>query len=163
MTELVPLISMLSVTDLVQSIQPQDCFTSVDLHDTYCHVLTAPEHWCILWFAFQGQAFHFYVMPFSLSTVLFTKGQTTHCPISFTESTEDELVHNWPNLKLYAFAPLSLLRMTLQRIQQTIQHVLWTTNGTSGKCKYKVPFRALILAISMSMQLEKLHVLSVGT
>lgn len=115
MVRLVRLISMLSVTDLFQAIQPQDCFTSVDLHDAYFHVLIAPEHSFILCVALQGQAFQFYVLPFSLSVALFMKMQTTHCLMSFTESTGSV----WASAQLAkctAFAPLSLLWMTLQCI-----------------------------------------------
>lgn len=154
MVEPVPLISMQSVTDLVQAIQPQDWFTSVDLHEAYCHVLIAPEHWCISWSGFQWKSFQWCVLPFGLSAAPFMQSQTTHCEMSFGESTEalgqEELVHNWPDLQLhhcYYKGHCSAFNRQQQHVQMesmddaniwhllpliTVWHALWLPPGQGG-------------------------------
>ncbi len=58
---------MLSTAQILESIEEGEWFTSTDLKDAYFHVPICPDHRCFLWFAFQGQAYLFKVLPFSLS------------------------------------------------------------------------------------------------
>ena len=58
---------MLTVTEVLKSIQPGEWFTSVDLKDAYFHVPIARRHRPFLRFAYKGRHWQFRVLPFGLS------------------------------------------------------------------------------------------------
>ncbi len=60
---------------IIRCIQPQDWFAAIDLKDPYFHFLILPRHRPFLWFAFEGRAWQYRVLPFgfSLSPRVFTK------------------------------------------------------------------------------------------
>ncbi len=60
---------------MIKCIQPQDWFAAIDLKDAYFHVSILPRHRPFLWFAFEGRAWQYRVLPFglSLSPRVFTK------------------------------------------------------------------------------------------
>ncbi len=62
---------MLMHRRMIKCIQPQDWFAAFDLKDAYFHVSTQT----FLWFAFEGRAWKYRVLPFglSLSPRVFTK------------------------------------------------------------------------------------------
>lgn len=66
---------MLSHKTLVQSIRPNDWFTTCDLTDAYYHIQIFPPHRKYLRFAFRDKVYEFLVVPFGLSLAprLFTK------------------------------------------------------------------------------------------
>ncbi len=66
---------MLMQKRIVKCIQPRDWFAAIDLKDAYFHVSILPHHRPFLWFAFEGRAWQYRVLPFRLSLFLrvFTK------------------------------------------------------------------------------------------
>ena len=58
---------MLQTKHILESIEPGEWFTTIDLKDAYFHVPICQEHQPFLRFAFQGQAYQFQVLPFGLS------------------------------------------------------------------------------------------------
>ncbi len=66
---------MLTHRRMIKCIQPQDWFAAIDLKDAYVHVSILPRHRPFLWFAFEGRAWQYRVLPFglSLSPRVFTK------------------------------------------------------------------------------------------
>lgn len=58
---------MLTTTDVLQSIDHGEWFTSVDLKDAYFHVPIAQQHRQFLRFAYRGRCWQFRVLPFGLS------------------------------------------------------------------------------------------------
>ncbi len=66
---------MLTHRRMIKCIQPQDWFAAIDLKDAYFHVSILPRHRPFLRFVFEGQAWHYMVLPFglSLSPRVFTK------------------------------------------------------------------------------------------
>ncbi len=69
------LFKMLTHRRMIKCIQPQDFFAAIDLKDAYFHVSILPRHRPFLWFAFEGRAWQYRVLPFglSLSTRVFTE------------------------------------------------------------------------------------------
>ena len=49
---------------------------------------------------------------------LFASEDNCHCPMFFSKN-RDALAHNWPNLPLYAFPPVSMLPQVIERIRNT--------------------------------------------
>ncbi|KAL0148340.1 hypothetical protein M9458_056320 [Cirrhinus mrigala] len=66
---------MLTTKRMLTCIRPQDWFAAIDLKDAYFHVSILPRHRPFLWFAFEGRAYQYKVLPFglSLSPRVFTK------------------------------------------------------------------------------------------
>ncbi len=66
---------MLTHRSIIKCIQPQDWFAAIDLKDAYFHVSILLRHRPFLWFAFEGRAWQYRVLPFglSLSPRVFTK------------------------------------------------------------------------------------------
>ncbi len=66
---------MLTHRSMIKCIQPQDWFAAIDLKDAYFHVSILQQHRPFLWFAFEGWAWQYRVLPFglSLSPHVFTK------------------------------------------------------------------------------------------
>ncbi len=66
---------MLTHRRMIKCIQPQDWFAAIDLKDACFHVSILPRHRPFLWFAFEGRAWQYRVLPFgiSLSPRVFTK------------------------------------------------------------------------------------------
>ncbi len=60
---------------IFKCIQPRDCFAAIDLKDAYFHVSILLRHRPFIWFAFEGRAWQYRVLPFglSLSSRVFTK------------------------------------------------------------------------------------------
>ena len=58
---------MLRTVEVLQSIQENDWFTTIDLKDAYFHIPIAPHHRHFLRFAFEGQAYQFCVLPFGIA------------------------------------------------------------------------------------------------
>ena len=58
---------MLQTRHILESIEPGEWFTMIDLKDAYFHVPICQEHQPFPRFAFQGQAYRFQVLPFGLS------------------------------------------------------------------------------------------------
>lgn len=58
---------MLTLKTILQSVQPGDWFTTIDLKDAYFHVPILPSHRQYLRFAFDDKVFQFRVLPFGLS------------------------------------------------------------------------------------------------
>ncbi len=65
----------LCTLDVLQAINPQQWFTTIDLKDAFFHVPIAPQHRPFLRFAFQGRVYQFCLLPFglSLSPQVFTR------------------------------------------------------------------------------------------
>ncbi|KAL0187588.1 hypothetical protein M9458_014687, partial [Cirrhinus mrigala] len=66
---------MLTLKRIIMCVRPQDWFVAIDLKDAYFHVSILPRHRPFLWFAFEGRAYQYKVLPFglSLSPRVFTK------------------------------------------------------------------------------------------
>ncbi len=66
---------MLTPKRIFGCVRPQDWFVAIDLKDAYFHVSILPRHRSFLWFAFEGRAYQYKVLPFglSLSSHVFTK------------------------------------------------------------------------------------------
>ncbi|KAL0200147.1 hypothetical protein M9458_003334, partial [Cirrhinus mrigala] len=66
---------MLTVKQVVSQIRSEDWFVTIDLKDTYFHVSILPQHRKFLRFAFRGEAYQYWVLPFglALSPRTFTK------------------------------------------------------------------------------------------
>ncbi|XP_051551621.1 uncharacterized protein LOC127439454 isoform X1 [Myxocyprinus asiaticus] len=66
---------MLMQKCILASVRHQDCFAAVDLKDTFFHFSFLSRHRPFLWFAFEGQAYQYKVLPFglSLSPLVFMK------------------------------------------------------------------------------------------
>ncbi|KAL0190072.1 hypothetical protein M9458_017171, partial [Cirrhinus mrigala] len=66
---------MLTVSQVVSQIRPEDWFVTIDLKDMYFHVSILPQHRKFLKFAFRGEAYQYRVLPFglALSPRTFTK------------------------------------------------------------------------------------------
>ncbi|KAL0182889.1 hypothetical protein M9458_022264, partial [Cirrhinus mrigala] len=66
---------MLTLKHILTCVRAQDWFVATDLKDTYFHVSILPRHRPFLWFAFEGLAFQYKVLPFGLSLLphVFTK------------------------------------------------------------------------------------------
>ncbi len=66
---------MLTPKRIFGCVRPQDWFAAIDLKDAYFHVSILPRHRPFLWFAFEGRAYQYKVLPFglSLSPRVFTK------------------------------------------------------------------------------------------
>ncbi len=58
---------MLTFRQLLSAIRPGDWFTTIDLTDAYFHVAIHADHRQFLWFAFEGIAYEYLVLPFGLS------------------------------------------------------------------------------------------------
>ncbi|KAL0169213.1 hypothetical protein M9458_033809, partial [Cirrhinus mrigala] len=69
------LFKMLTLKHILTCVRVQDWFVAVDLKDAYFHVSILPRHRPFLWFAFEGRAYQYKVLPFglSLSPRVFTK------------------------------------------------------------------------------------------
>ncbi len=55
--------------------------------------------------------------------VLFVSKDISQCPIYFLKS-KDALAHNWPNLLLYAFLPITLISQLIRRVMEHRHRVL---------------------------------------
>ncbi|KAI2660848.1 hypothetical protein H4Q32_008522 [Labeo rohita] len=66
---------MLTLKHLFTCVRAQDWFVAIDLKDAYFHVSILPRHRPFLRFAFEGRAYQYRVLPFSLSLspLIFTK------------------------------------------------------------------------------------------
>lgn len=64
---------MLRAIKVLQTITPGEWFTTIDLKNTYFHVLIHPVHSKFLHFSFQGHSCQFAVLPFGLSSSFFYK------------------------------------------------------------------------------------------
>ncbi|XP_057183479.1 uncharacterized protein LOC130550118 isoform X1 [Triplophysa rosa] len=66
---------MVTQKRILTSVRRQDWFMAIDLKDAYFHVSILPRHRPFLWFAFEGRAYQYRVLPFglSLSPRVFTK------------------------------------------------------------------------------------------
>ncbi|KAL0148432.1 hypothetical protein M9458_056242 [Cirrhinus mrigala] len=76
---------MLTLKHILTCVRVQDWFVAVDLKDAYFHVSILPRHRPFLRFAFEGRAYQYKVLPFSLSLSprVFTKGNGhTHSRLS---------------------------------------------------------------------------------
>ncbi|XP_051562812.1 uncharacterized protein LOC127446152 [Myxocyprinus asiaticus] len=58
---------MLMQKRILASVRHQDWFAAVDLKDAFFNVSVLPRHRPFLWFAFEGQAYQYKVLPFGLS------------------------------------------------------------------------------------------------
>ncbi len=58
---------LLILKHILTCVRDQDWFVAIDLKDAYFHVSIFPRHRAFLRFAFEGQAFHYKVLPFGLS------------------------------------------------------------------------------------------------
>ncbi|KAI2668815.1 ORF V: Enzymatic polyprotein [Labeo rohita] len=58
---------MLTTKRMLTCIRPQDWLAAIDLKDAYFHVSILPRHRPFLRFAFEGRAYQYKVLPFSLS------------------------------------------------------------------------------------------------
>ncbi|MGL4478214.1 MAG: reverse transcriptase domain-containing protein, partial [Aeromonas veronii] len=58
---------MLTLSQILSQICPEDWFCSLDLKDAYFHIQRAPQHRRFLRFAFEGVAYQYTVLPFRLS------------------------------------------------------------------------------------------------
>ncbi|KAL0195088.1 hypothetical protein M9458_008660, partial [Cirrhinus mrigala] len=64
---------MLTPKRILSCVRHQDWFAAIDLKDAYFHVSILPRHRPFLWFAFEGRAYQYKVLPFGLSPRVFTK------------------------------------------------------------------------------------------
>lgn len=66
---------MLRLSGVVQTVQRQDWFMSVDLQNSFfLYIPITTEHICFLWFVFKGQVLQFQVLhfwPLSSTTSIF--------------------------------------------------------------------------------------------
>ncbi|KAI2643782.1 ORF V: Enzymatic polyprotein [Labeo rohita] len=76
---------MLTTKRMLTCIRHQDWFAAIDLKDAYFHVSILPRHRPFLWFAFEGRAYQYKVLPFGLSL----------SPRVFTKVTEAALSPLW--------------------------------------------------------------------
>ncbi|KAL0151540.1 hypothetical protein M9458_053192, partial [Cirrhinus mrigala] len=58
---------MLTLKHILTCVRAQDWFVAIDLKDAYFHVSILPRHRPFLQFAFEGRAYQYKVLPFSLS------------------------------------------------------------------------------------------------
>jgi len=58
---------MLTTVQILESIEPGEWFTSIDLKDAYFHIPICQDHCPFLRFAFQDRVYQFRVLPFGLS------------------------------------------------------------------------------------------------
>lgn len=99
---------------------------------------------------------------FSLSIAPFFK--THNSLLSVIHSEDKDLESGWAGVQLAKstttiYFCTTVTIMVDSAVHSTDYTASATTNGTNGRCTYKVAFRAVILAISVSRQAEKLHVL----
>ncbi|KAL0169952.1 hypothetical protein M9458_034548, partial [Cirrhinus mrigala] len=69
------LFKMLTLKHILKCVRTQDWFVAIDLKDAYFYVSILPRHRSFLRFAFEGRAYQYKVLPFSisLSPRVFTK------------------------------------------------------------------------------------------
>ena len=80
---------------------------------------------------------------------VFASETSTHCPLlySLMEGTsplgQDALAHAWPALLLYAFPPIPLIRVTLERVQQNGHRLLLVVPNWPGRQWFPVLLKLL--------------------